>query len=296
MFAHRAGDEWFGVALTRQANALFAAGDLENASILFVDAETRQRNAQPQFPWLFSLRGYQYCDLLLSRGLANQARDRAIQTLQWTRRENIVLDVALETRTLGRAYFALALQSENGTFASSLTAEACAAVAPTLDDAVERLRAAGQNAYIALGLIARAAFRRAVGHWEGAARDLNEAHEIAEPGPMRLYLCDCALERARLALARREAFAPLTGLVETSPPPPVLPEPAAAASLKEEARNQLDVARKLIAECGYHRRDEELTELDVVVVGDRRFVDLPPRVWTRVRSSEGVAALRKLFA
>jgi hypothetical protein len=95
---------------------------------------------------------------------------------------------------------------------------------------------------------------------------------------MRLYWCDCALEGARLALARREAFAPLNGLVEPSPPPLVLPDPDAAAALKEEARKELDVARKLIAECGYHRRDEELAELDVVMAGGRRFADLPPRV------------------
>ena len=62
------------------------------------------------------------------------------------------------------------------------------------------------------------------------------SQEIAEPGPMRLYLCDCALERARLALARREAFAPLNGLVEPSPPPPALPDAAEAARLLEEAR------------------------------------------------------------
>jgi hypothetical protein len=37
------------------------------------------------------------------------------------------------------------------------------------------------------------------------------------------------------------------------------------------------VARKLIADCGYHRRDEELAELDAVRAG-ARFADLPPRV------------------
>jgi hypothetical protein len=95
---------------------------------------------------------------------------------------------------------------------------------------------------------------------------------------MRLYWCDCALEGARLALARREAVAPLAGLVERSPPPPVRPEAAAVASLNEGARKELDVARKLVAECGYHRRDEELAELDAVIAGARRFADLPPRV------------------
>ena len=95
---------------------------------------------------------------------------------------------------------------------------------------------------------------------------------------MRLYLCDIALERARLALARREGFAPLNGLVEPSSPPPAPPAAGEAAALKDEALKQLDIARKLISTCGYHRRDEELAELDAVVAGARRFADLPPRV------------------
>ena len=142
--------------------------------------------------------------------------------------------------------------------------------APPLPGSTRRSKACappGRTTYVPRGLLARAAFRRAIGDWDGATRDLDEAEEIAEPGPMRLYLCDCALERARLALAQREAFAPLNGLVEPSPPPPVLPDADAAAALREEARKELDVARKLIAECGYHRRDEELAELDAVVAG-----------------------------
>jgi hypothetical protein len=95
---------------------------------------------------------------------------------------------------------------------------------------------------------------------------------------MRLYLCDIALERARLALAQIEASAPLNRLVEPSPTAPTLPDGAVVASLGEEALKQLDIARKLIGECGYHRRDEELAELDAVVAGRRRFADLPPRV------------------
>ncbi len=30
--------------------------------------------------------------------------------------------------------------------------------------------------------------------------------------------------------------------------------------------------------CHYHRRDEELAELDAVIAGARPFADLPPRV------------------
>lgn len=262
---------------TTQAAALHAAGEWERAADLFADAERRQREQEPRRPLLYSLRGYQYCDLLLSRRRAGEARDRAAQTIDIARNSNWLLDIALDTLTLGRAKLALALQSP----ASAHPAETIrddARAAADLDAAVERLRAAGQMDYLARGLLARAAFRRAVGDWDGAARDLDEVEEIAEPGPMRLYLCDCALERARLVLARREAFAPLNGLVEPSPAPPALPDPAEAERLLEEARKKLDAARKLIAECGYHRRDEELAELDAVVAGRRRFADVPPRV------------------
>ena len=95
---------------------------------------------------------------------------------------------------------------------------------------------------------------------------------------MRLFLCDLALERARLALARREAFAPLNGLVEAGPAAPAPPDAAEAARLLEEARAQLAIARKLVADCGYHKRDEEVAELEAVLRGERRFADLPVHV------------------
>ena len=94
----------------------------------------------------------------------------------------------------------------------------------------------GANDHRPRGLLARAAFRRTVGDWAGAARDLDEVEEIAEPGPMRLYLCDCALERARLALARREAFAPLNGLVERARRRPLCPTRRGGAALGRGAR------------------------------------------------------------
>ena len=263
---------------TTQADALHARGKREEAAGLFADAERRQQAWQPKFPLLYALQGYHYSDLLLSRGQAAAAGERAALTSQWARQHMGLLEIGLDTLTLGRAHLALASQGVATAPAAQTASDDARAAAARLDEAVEGLRASGHNEYVARGLIARAAFRRAIGDSDGAARDLDEAQEIAEPGPMRLYLCDTALERARLALARREAFAPLNGLVEPSPPPPALPDPAEAARLLEEARKQLDVARKLVAECGYHRRDEELAELDAVAASARRFADLPPRV------------------
>jgi tetratricopeptide (TPR) repeat protein len=279
VYADRSGVKYqMGVNRATKAMALYAAGDKEKARGLFADAEWRFQELAPDYPLLYSFSGYQYCDTLLSEGSALAARDRAAHTIEWESARNMVFDVALDNITLGRAHLALALQSPEGRPPGDLTNVNAGTSAPKLDKAIEGLRGSGKYDYLPRALIARAAFRRAVGDWDGTKRDLDEAKEIAEPGLMRLYWCDCALEGARLALARREAFAPLNGLVERSPPPPVLPDATAAAALREEARKELDVARKLIAECGYHRRDEELAELDAVVAGGRRFADLPPRV------------------
>jgi tetratricopeptide (TPR) repeat protein len=277
--ADRSGDPSLMLFLrTDNADALHASGEVEKAAALFLEAEQRQQQLQPEYPLLYALAGFQYCDLLQSQGRIFAMRDRALQTLEWARPQKQLLLIARDTLTLGRAHLALALQSlTSGSMIETPDDNARSALAE-LDEAIEGLHASGQNDEVPRGLLARAAFRRAIGDWKGAKRDLNEAKEIAEPALMRLYWCDSALEGARLGLAQLEVFAPLNGLVERSPTPPVLPDPDAAAALREEARKELDVARKLIAECGYHRRDEELAELDAVVSGARRFADLPPRV------------------
>ena len=84
-----------------------------------------------------------------------------------------------------------------------------------------------------------------------------------------------ARRRGRRRLA---AFAPLNGLIDDSPPKPALPGTEESAKRAEEARANLATARELIERCGYHRRDEELAELEAVRDGHRRFADLPPRV------------------
>jgi hypothetical protein len=129
------------------------------------------------------------------------------------------------------------------------------------------------------GLLSRAAFRRSVGAWDGATRDLDEVEEIAEPGPMRLFLCDMALEQARLAFAKVEAFTPLNGMLEKdNPPKPPVLSTDEIMRLKEAADTQLKIAAGYIERCGYHRRDEELMELQAVLRGERKFAELPARV------------------
>jgi hypothetical protein len=146
------------------------------------------------------------------------------------------------------------------------------------DQAIDRLLAAGQAEYTCLGRLGRAAFYRSVGDWVGVARDLDDVEEIAGPGPMRLYLCDMMLERARLAFAKIEGFAPLNGLIDDKPCELEKPSDAECQRLRDKATQQLVDADKLIQQCGYHRRDEELAELQFVLRGERTFASLPPRV------------------
>ena len=100
---------------------------------------------------------------------------------------------------------------------------------------MEGLRRAGIQAFIAHGLLARAALYRVSGNFDQAQRDLEEAMAIAERGSMRLYEADARLEYARLHLATGEG---------------------------DSARQSLDATRNMIAEMGYHRRDGEVQELE----------------------------------
>jgi tetratricopeptide (TPR) repeat protein len=277
-YAHQSGDEFqMMYNQTTRADALHAAGRREEAERLFADAEDRQKKRQPEYPLLYSAQGYRYCDLLLAKGEWAATLHRARQTLEWSKSHNSVLETALDTLTLARTHLGLGLDAASQPPAGPARDDVHVA-RTEFGDAVNGLRGAAQSDDLPRGLLARAAFRRSVGDWSGAARDLDGIEEIAEPGPMRLHLCDMALERARLAFARIDAFAPFNGLVDDSPPKPGPPGADESARLAEEARANLAKARELIESCGYHRRDEELGELEAVLAGHRRFADLPPRV------------------
>ncbi len=261
---------WIMASRTFQAAALCAGGRRAEAEAMFADAERRQAKIQGGYPLLYSVRGYKYCDLFLAKGDWLTARDRAERTLAAMGPRYWLLGRALDTLTLGRAHLGIAI--------ASVDCDSANIAFNRLDEAVDGLRAAGTAHQIPNALLARAAFRRSVGDWTRTARDLDEVEEIAEPGPMKLFLCDMALERARLAFAKNEAFAPLNGLMNDGPPEPVEADAAEAKSLKWEAAKQLAIAADYIKTCGYHRRDEELAELEAVLRGERKFADLPPRV------------------
>ncbi|MGB9365407.1 MAG: toll/interleukin-1 receptor domain-containing protein [Xanthobacteraceae bacterium] len=262
----------------RLADALHAAGRHNEAKELFFSAEGLQAKVQLGYAVLYSLSGYQYCDLLLSEGERHAARDRANKAQEWTRADAPLVTLALDNLTLGRSHLGLAVTADKAHQPGGAREDARKADL-RLEDAVEQLRAARRGDFIPRGLLARAAFRRQLGDWDRAGHDLDEVLEFAESGPMRLFLCDMAIERARIAFAQIEAFAPLNGMLEKdNPPPPKELNDDQKAKLKAEAEKQIEEAHKLIKQCGYHRRDEELAELKDVFAGKRTFASLPPRV------------------
>ena len=255
---------------TTRADALHQAGRRDESAVAFQEAEALQAEQQPQFPRLYSVRGYRYCDLLLGRqpwgggtrsdgGIEERCQfvlERAGQSLRWTEAADpSILAFALDHLSLGRAHLGLVLESESPHpdplprqrprhSAENVEGEGekgrvrAEVAAEHIDQAVKLLRQSGQESELPRGLLARVAVRRVCKDDDGALADLDEAEEIAVRGRMRLYECDVHLERARFAFVHDD----LT-----------------------EARRRLGLARSLVAETGYHRRDEEVDELDALI-------------------------------
>jgi tetratricopeptide (TPR) repeat protein len=168
--ANRSGDG-FTRAHTRAslANALHQAGGLAESTRLFEDAERLQAEDQPDYPTLYSQRGYLYCDLLLSQGQTGEVLRRATQALRLSEGRLRPLGIGLDHISLGRAY-------------PPGSVEAVA----HLNQAVDYLRRAGQLTQLLRALLAR-----------GTQHDLDEAYRIATRSGMRLHLTDYHLAMAR---------------------------------------------------------------------------------------------------
>jgi hypothetical protein len=115
--------------------------------------------------------------------------------------------------------------------------------ATELDHAVSGLRRAADIEFLVRGLLTRAWLRSLTGARTGpesAQSDLDEAWEIAERGPMPLFLADIQLDRARLFF--REATYPW-----------------------QSPQHDLAEARRLIFKHGYLRRKEELEDAEAAL-------------------------------
>ncbi|HKQ51542.1 MAG TPA: toll/interleukin-1 receptor domain-containing protein, partial [Pyrinomonadaceae bacterium] len=122
------------VGETALADALSQAGRLSEAEEAFRIAELMLQDYSPRYPLLYSLPGFQYCDLLLGQGKYEEVESRAAQTLQWAKQQLGLLESGLDLLSLGRAYLLRAQKEKTGDYARA---------AEQLNRAVDGLRLAG---------------------------------------------------------------------------------------------------------------------------------------------------------
>jgi len=240
---------------------------LDEAEMLFRDAEVMQKEDQPEYPQFYSLRGYQYCDLLLTQAgldlrltwigsdrpsslgsgsadlkppidLCRDVQKRAAQTLEWE--SGGLLDIALGHLSLGRASLLEHVLVPD--------ARSPDPAFKHLNAAVDGLRRADRQDRLPRGLLARSALWRVSGDLAGAAHDLAEARELAERSGMKLFQVDCLIEEA-------------CQLIQGSG---VGGQDARGEGLKS-ARECVAKAAQMIEETGYHRRDPEIRLLEQIL-------------------------------
>jgi len=222
-YADRSGDKFEQCSdRTTVADVLHQAGHLKEAEAAFREAKKIQKAWQPDYPLLYSLRGFQYCDLLLSQGKYSEVLNHAEETLAWVTEEGWLLDIALDHLSLGHAHLVKSQSERTENFSKA---------GAHLNEAVDGLRQAGYQDFLSRGLLARAELYPVHGEKAKAERDLSEAKTIATRSGMRLHEADCHLEYARLYLATGE---------------------------KDKARENIKTAAKMIKEMEYHRRDPEV--------------------------------------
>lgn len=243
------------------AHVLHQAGLRRDAEVGFTEAERTQKASQPDYPSLYSMSAYYYGELMLDdlvratwlkllrlndgkleletiRTKRNDVTTRAQLMLDATKVRGRLLDRALAHLLLGRVELHSAILEQSGISATA-----------NIDFAAVGLRSANRHDYLPLGLMLRSVLlflSEARTGPESAQEDLDEAWEIAERGPMRLHMADIHLHRARLFHAVK----------------PYPWDKFADGSEGRGAKDDLADARKLIEQCGYWRRKEELEDAE----------------------------------
>jgi tetratricopeptide (TPR) repeat protein len=221
--ADNSGDDFMKDSMrTTLADALHQMGELEEAEKWFREAEAMQKKIQPEFHYLYTRRGFLFCDLLLGQGRHQEVRKRAEDTIKIAQRNEWLLHIALDQLSLGRAWMMQTLAEKTGDFTRA---------GDYLHQAVAGLRKAGQQQYLAPGLLIRAECFRHQQEFKAAWEDLQEALEIAQLGSMKLFLADYHLEAGKLCEAQGK---------------------------QQDARKHFTTAKKMMEEMGYGRKLKEV--------------------------------------
>jgi tetratricopeptide (TPR) repeat protein len=202
------------------AHTYHQRGDIYNAENFFKQAETIQIACQG-VPYLYSLQGYYYNDLLIFLRKAKLVKRHASKALKYGDNFYSLLSFGLEYLSLAKAWLIDGEIRQANLW---------------LAKAVETLRKSQNYYFIVESLLISCRFDYLTKNYFKTHRILQEVYEIAKPSGMRLHLTDYHLEMARLLIAE--------GKAPTS-----------------EVKEHVDQAEKLINDTGYHRRDKELADL-----------------------------------
>ena len=185
-FIDKTNEKYFQASFrATHAHVLAMQGELQDAKTLFEEADRRQAQHDPGFPYVFPPGGFHYVAFLIRTeppSALPSLAERVRTTLQRWINQNHLPAIALDRLNLAR--IAARLGDKNA--------------AAKFDDAILALKKAGMRDFEPNGYIARTGFRRTQDDFEGAWEDLGQVRHIAELSGMRLYLCDALIEEAWL--------------------------------------------------------------------------------------------------
>lgn len=206
------------IAIAYQGRIQHCQGRLSEAFTSFTQAETIQTQNDPEYPYLYSLPGNNYTQLLL---------EQSGQTAGW--REVLKRGKYAMRIDDGRAHLSQALNHCTIGLACAALGEADAG--QELDLAVTTMQRAGAILSQPKMHLARALYQRSLPNLPAAWVDHAAAHAIAARGNMRTYLAECDLLAGNLYLDEARV---------------------------SEAALQYAIAAQLIRADGYGRRYTEL--------------------------------------
>ncbi|QQZ29235.1 TIR domain-containing protein [Thiothrix subterranea] len=265
-YSEKCGNRYIDIiGLTTHADTLHQAGKINDAFVLFYAAEQLQEEWHHYDPILFLLQGaelFRYCDLLLSQGDTFKVLNLAKESVDFPAEEFSLLDIALDQLTLGRAHLQKIVEETPPNL--PLSGERQEQAAHWLEQAVAGLRAAGEQRFVPLGLLARAALHRHTRDFARARQDLQEVFDIADGSGMRLHLTDYHLEMARLLVAEEK---------EGNRRLPLQADVGAIGG--RPLQYHIAEAERLINATGYHRRDQALLDLQQAIAKHETTVHPP---------------------
>jgi class 3 adenylate cyclase/tetratricopeptide (TPR) repeat protein len=225
-FADRSGSasEQFVMRATL-ANVLHQTGSFAEAEQAFIEAEKIQRNIPPSSR-LYTVGEFHYCDLLLDMGRYQEAIARAEEIRVREVQPEWTLGIALNYLTRGRAVLLRGTQGSSEYYSEAIS---------YLRQAVDGLRRVDAPQYLSTVLLACGEFYRIEGAFDRAMAEIDEAMAVATRGALALHQADCLLGYARLYLSRGET---------------------------EQARESWSRAYEMIERLGYHRRDQDVQEIE----------------------------------